>query len=83
LALDKPLLTSKFSVPCNRVIDMQLIGGAVCFGIGWAIAGLCPGPAMFLFASGTKPVIIGWWPAFIAGSYLAQWMKSRNDSSSS
>jgi hypothetical protein len=38
---------------------------------------------MFLFASGTKPVIIGWWPAFLAGSFLAQWIKSRREATGS
>lgn len=31
--------------------------------------------AIFLFASGTKPVITGWWPAYIVGAFLAQWTK--------
>jgi hypothetical protein len=31
--------------------------------------------AMFLFASGTKPIIIGWWPAYVVGTFLAQWLK--------
>jgi hypothetical protein len=83
LALDRPLLVSKFSVPCNRVIDFQLIFGAMCFGIGWALAGVCPGPAIFLFATGAKPVIICWWPAFFVGSVLAQWIKSRPQTPSS
>jgi uncharacterized membrane protein YedE/YeeE len=83
LALRKPLLVSKFSIPCSCIIDVELIGGAFCFGIGWGLANLCPGPAMFLFASGTKPVIIGWWPAFLAGSFLAQWIKSRREATGS
>ena len=53
---------------------MPLIGGALCFGIGWALAGLCPGPAMFLAASGTKPVLAYWWPMFLVGSFVAEWL---------
>jgi uncharacterized membrane protein YedE/YeeE len=72
-----PFVAKKFSVPTNNIIDWQLLTGAVCFGVGWALGGLCPGPAMFLAATGTKPVIICWWPGFIAGSFLAQKIKDR------
>ena len=63
-----PIVSSKFNVTSNTIIDYQLIGGAMCFGIGWAIAGLCPGPAIFLAATGTFPVIFAWWPAFMIGN---------------
>jgi uncharacterized membrane protein YedE/YeeE len=46
LKRDKPLLDSSFSLPTRKDIDPRLIGGAVLFGIGWGIAGLCPGPAI-------------------------------------
>jgi uncharacterized membrane protein YedE/YeeE len=72
--------TTKFSVPTNTVIDWHLLIGALCFGIGWAVVGLCPGPAMFLAATGTKPVIFCWWPAFIVGSFVAQNVKDRSSS---
>lgn len=75
--LDKPILANKFSIPTNRIVDIPLVGGAFCFGIGWAVAGLCPGPAMFLAASGTKPVLIFWWPMFLVGSFGAQWLKDK------
>ena len=77
LTRSKPVLTSQFSVPCNKSIDWQLLLGAVCFGIGWGTSGLCPGPAMFLAATGTKPVIFYYWPTFIAGSYAATVVKEK------
>ena len=73
----KPLFTSQFSIPCHKSIDWQLLLGAVCFGIGWGTSGLCPGPAMFLAATGTKPVIFYYWPTFIAGSYVANVVKGK------
>lgn len=42
----KPLFEESFSVPANRVIDAKLIIGAVLFGVGWGLSGLCPGPAI-------------------------------------
>ncbi|WP_371377157.1 DUF6691 family protein [Thalassotalea aquiviva] len=43
---DKPILSKKFSLPSKTDIDKPLIVGAVLFGIGWGLAGLCPGPAI-------------------------------------
>ena len=73
----KPLLTSHFSIPCQTSIDWKLLLGALCFGIGWGTSGLCPGPAMFLAATGTKPVIFYYWPTFIAGSCVANVVKGK------
>ena len=43
---DKPLFNSNFSISTNKEIDKKLITGSVCFGAGWGLAGLCPGPAI-------------------------------------
>ena len=42
----KPLFASSFSLPEARQIDKKLIIGSVLFGVGWGIAGLCPGPVV-------------------------------------
>ena len=41
-----PLFGEKFSLPDRRDFDGRLIAGSALFGIGWGIAGLCPGPAV-------------------------------------
>ena len=43
---NKPLFSSIFSIPINKEIDKKLIIGAVFFGSGWGLIGLCPGPAI-------------------------------------
>lgn len=43
---DKPFLADRFQVPVNRKVDARLAAGAVIFGIGWGLVGLCPGPAI-------------------------------------
>ena len=42
----KPLLEKKFSLPDRRELDGRLIAGSALFGVGWGLAGLCPGPAI-------------------------------------
>lgn len=44
--LHKPWLADAFSWPKSTDIDRRLIVGAVLFGAGWGIGGLCPGPAL-------------------------------------
>jgi len=39
-------------LPAARDIDRRLVGGSVVFGIGWGLAGFCPGPALVSFGSG-------------------------------
>lgn len=42
----KPLFEDRFQVPTSKVIDGRLVGGSALFGIGWGIAGFCPGAAI-------------------------------------
>ena len=44
--MTKPLFGEKFALPDRTDVDPRLIAGAALFGIGWGIAGLCPGPAV-------------------------------------
>jgi uncharacterized protein len=66
-----PLFDPDFHLPTSRLIDRQLIGGAAVFGIGWGIAGFCPGgaiPALGLGHSGTLVFLA----AMIAGIAVAR-----------
>ncbi len=47
-----PLLASSFRRPTSRDIDRRLLAGAAVFGLGWGMAGFCPGPAISALASG-------------------------------
>jgi len=46
-----PLFAQSFQVPANRRPDTGLIAGAAIFGIGWGLAGYCPGPAVTSLSS--------------------------------
>lgn len=53
-----PLLGGSFSIPNRRDVDRDLVLGAAIFGIGWGLAGLCPGPALASLATGRLEVYV-------------------------
>jgi uncharacterized membrane protein YedE/YeeE len=60
------LLGDPMRLPTARHIDRRLIFGGLAFGVGWGLAGYCPGPALASLASGgAKPLIFG--AALVAG----------------
>jgi uncharacterized membrane protein YedE/YeeE len=55
---DKSLLGDVMRLPVGTRIDRRLVLGGLGFGIGWGLAGYCPGPALASLASGgSKPLI--------------------------
>ncbi|SFB49413.1 DUF6691 family protein [Azotobacter beijerinckii] len=48
----RSLLDAPMQLPQKRELDGRLIGGSLLFGIGWGIAGICPGPALTLLLGG-------------------------------
>ncbi|MGS0739446.1 DUF6691 family protein [Pseudomonas sp. GG8] len=52
------LLGAPMQLPVKRELDARLIGGSLLFGIGWGIAGICPGPAVVL-------LLTAHWQAFV------------------
>jgi len=52
------LLGGPMQLPTARQIDRRLVLGGLTFGIGWGLAGFCPGPALASLATGgSKPLI--------------------------
>ena len=70
-----PIFDAKFHVPTNRVIDAKLLGGSAVFGIGWGIAGFCPGGALPALGTGRWEVF-AFTAALIAGIFLARFLQS-------
>jgi uncharacterized membrane protein YedE/YeeE len=48
----RSLLGLPINLPTGRHIDKRLVTGSMLFGIGWGLAGICPGPALVLMGSG-------------------------------
>jgi len=55
---DKPVFGVKFRLPTKTAITPELIAGAIFFGVGWGIAGFCPGPALVSLGSGSTDVLL-------------------------
>jgi hypothetical protein len=67
----RPLFAPRFALPAGDRIDARLIGGAALFGLGWGIAGFCPGGALPAIGTGNGGVLI-FVAALIAGILLAR-----------
>ncbi len=78
-----PLFDRRFHMPSFRHIDSPLIIGAVLFGIGWGMAGICPGPAITLLAFMPENLILFlalmFFGSFI-GTYVQKWLTDRKAS---
>ncbi|MCQ4294844.1 YeeE/YedE family protein [Pseudomonas stutzeri] len=54
----RSLLGAPMQLPDKRELDGRLIGGSLLFGVGWGIAGICPGPAIAVLLSGHWQVVL-------------------------
>jgi uncharacterized protein len=69
---DKPWADDKFHLPTRKDIDGKLVAGAALFGIGWGLAGYCPGPGFASLLSGGVDAA-----AFVAALVAGMWGAKR------
>lgn len=67
----KALSGDVLSLPTKVQLDSKLISGAVLFGVGWGLAGICPGPAITSLAFGNLDIAI-FIASMVFGSLLAK-----------
>jgi len=68
----KPWLAGAFVLPTRKDVDARLAGGAALFGIGWGLAGYCPGPALASLLTGGLDALV-----FVAALALGMWAARR------
>ena len=76
----RPLCGDKMHLPTANHIDKRLVGGALLFGTGWGLAGICPGPGLVLLGAGFMQGVI-FVLAMLAGMLLFQWIEGYRDKS--
>ena len=72
---NKPWADTKFHLPSRNDIDVPLLLGGALFGIGWGLAGYCPGPAIASLLSGSTDVFM-----FVAAMVAGMWLAKRASS---
>jgi len=68
------LLGTPILLPTARTIDARLVGGSLLFGVGWGLAGFCPGPALVALGAGQAKALV-FVVAMIAGMVAFEWIE--------
>src|SRR5579871_115363 len=69
LRRSQPLFGEKFHLPTKRELDIRIVAGPAIFGVGWGLAGFCPGPALVALGYGTRAAVI-----FVAAMFAGMWL---------
>lgn len=71
-----PMFHPQFHLPTKRALDTRLLAGSAVFGVGWGIAGMCPGPAITALGLGYGDVALCV-AAIVAGMALNRLLETR------
>ena len=63
-------------MPIKTTINKKLLIGAMLFGIGWGLVGICPGPGMVMLGTGVWQAYV-FIPAMIIGMLIYQWLEPK------
>jgi uncharacterized membrane protein YedE/YeeE len=72
----RPFFGEEFHLPVKRELDLRIISGPAIFGVGWGLAGFCPGPAFTALGFGSTAAVM-FVAAMIAGMLFARWLANR------
>lgn len=71
----KPFFADGFHFPTRTEIDWRLVAGATLFGVGWGLAGYCPGPGVASLIVGGRSVLL-----FVGAMLAGMWLFGRMES---
>lgn len=66
----------QMQLPTSQLLDRRLVLGSVMFGVGWGLAGLCPGPALVVAGLGAPKALV-FVGAMLAGMGVFEWLEAR------
>ncbi|NOI82065.1 YeeE/YedE family protein [Vibrio tubiashii] len=78
--ISKAMDGSLLSIPTQTILDVRLITGAALFGLGWGIAGICPGPAVTSLALGNSDILL-FFSSMLLGSLFIKALDSSTQKS--
>jgi hypothetical protein len=67
--MTRPVLADSFAEPAATRIDGKLLLGSIMFGVGWGLAGYCPGPALTSLGAGVAQAVY-----FVAAMMAGVWL---------
>jgi len=71
---NRPVFDARFDLPSSNNIDRPLLIGSTIFGIGWGLAGYCPGPvvaSLLLQPADMLPFLV----TLLAGGFIGRWLR--------
>ena len=73
--MQRPLAATTFEIPQRTDIDTRLVAGSALFGVGWGMAGVCPGPALTILPlAGAQLGNVVLFVAAMVGGMVLSWM---------
>lgn len=76
-SMRQPVLENNWSIPQNKILDWPLVLGAIIFGIGWGIAGVCPGPSIVALVGKPSLSTVVFFVSMIVGMLLFRFTKNK------
>jgi uncharacterized membrane protein YedE/YeeE len=73
----RSVLRGPLELPAERPVDGRLVVGACLFGVGWGMAGLCPGPSVTVAAVRPAPAFLAFVAAMLAGMFVGEIVRIR------
>jgi uncharacterized membrane protein YedE/YeeE len=70
-----PWMARRFHIPTRTIVDRSWVGGAALFGLGWGLAGVCPGPAFAGLVTMNQKALL-FVVAMLAGMLIAHGIRS-------
>ena len=78
----RSLIGAEMKLPSARHIDRRLVVGSTLFGIGWGLAGFCPGPALVALGLGEIKALV-FVAAMLVGMGVFEWLEHRKRAAAS
>jgi uncharacterized membrane protein YedE/YeeE len=71
---ERSLLGAPMGLPATNAIDRRLVAGSLAFGVGWGLAGFCPGPALVALGAGQAKAAV-FTASMVAGMIAFEWIE--------